>query len=216
MTTRETVIAPVDIDLLGLLRRTATLTEACRTLGISRDRGVYRLRRLSRALGAPVVRTVRGGAPHGTTRLTPAGLALLRRGAGRLAARGPSARSTTVVLAGYYAPGTPPIVQVPGGPPLAVAFDARPDERVRIVLEAESVLLARQRIATSARNVLEGIVERVHASGPGTGGAQRLVMVRVGTLRLPAAVTTASVQSLRLAPGRRVFLYVKATALHRR
>jgi len=218
MTRRETVLAPVDIDLLGLLRRTTTLAEACRVLGISRDRGSYRLRRLARAAGTPVVRSVRGGDGHGTTRLTPAGVALLRRGAGRLAGgrRAREPPSTIASLEGYYAPGTPPTVQVPGGPILAVAFDARADERVRLVLDAESVLLARQKIETSARNVLPGIVERVHGTGPGAGGAQRLVVVRVGDLRLPAAVTAAAVESLGLVPGRRVFLYVKATALHRR
>jgi molybdopterin-binding protein len=47
------------------------------------------------------------------------------------------------------------------------------------------------------------------------GAGPRLALVaRVGTRhRLRAAVTPGSVRELGLAPGRRVYLYVKATAL---
>lgn len=120
------------------------------------------------------------------------------------------------MLDGVYRTGAPPTVMVPGGLQLAVAFAARTGERVRLVLEAESVLVARTRVATSARNVLTGTVERIFRTGPGTGGAQRLMTVRIGPIVLPVALTTSAIRSLRLAPRRRVYLYVKATALHRR
>ena len=217
MIRRSVLLTTLDAELLGLLSREANLVQACRALGIGRDQGVYRLRRLSRALGTPVVRSLRGGASHGTSRLTAAGAALLRSDAGSDVVPGaPRAGATSGhILEGTYRIGSPPSVAVPHGPTLAVAFAASAGERVRLAVDPESVLIATRRFETSARNVLPGVVRSVRCHGAGTGGAQRIVVVEARGQQIPAAVTEAAIRSLALAPGRRVYLYLKATALRR-
>ena len=217
MTRREVVLAPIDTALLGQLERETTLAAACERLGISIDRGAYRLRRLARALRSPVVRTGRGGAGHGRTRLTEMGREIRERGSGavltpsdrRRSARGPSE------LVGTYRVGSPPTVRLRGGPTLAVSFVAEPDERVSVSIDPASILLATGRFPTSARNVLAGVVRAVRSAGPETGYAQRRVEVAVGRRAFSVAVTPAAVESLGLRPRRAVYLYVKATAVRR-
>ena len=216
MRRREVLLAPVDLELLSLLSRETTLVDACRSVGITHDRGTYRLRRLARALGRPVTRSVRGGDRHGTTRLTDAGRRLVEGPPGTAVGPGTStARSSRPWLEGRYRAGPSPTVALPGGPTLAVAFRADDEETVRFAWPPESVLVATGRFRTSARNVLPGTVVGVRRRGPGTGAAQRHLDVRVGARVLPVAITESAIQALRLTAGRRVYLYVKATALRR-
>ncbi|MCI4317149.1 MAG: TOBE domain-containing protein [Thermoplasmata archaeon] len=212
------LLTPVDLDLLGTIDREASLVAACRRLGISRDTGVYRLRRLKEALGRPVVETVRGGVRHGVTRLTPAGRSLLDSAPGGRVKQ--DARNRPGFDANRW-PGTwrsAPHPHVVVNPRLTfhVDFVAQEGEEVVVGVDPEAVLLARARFASSARNVFPGTVRRVLSSGPGTGRGRRLVEMRVEGTPFVAAVTDVSVRSLGLSRGARVVLYVKATAVKRR
>ena len=214
---REVVLTPLDRALLSSLARATSLVEACRRVGISRDRGVYRLRRLDRALRSPVAVTHRGGPQHGMTRLTDTGLAILAQEPGSTVARAPHrANAPGTILTGTYRGGTPPIISVGGGLELAVAFDAAPGERVSVRLDPESILVATRRFATSARNVLPGVVRARDRSPASSGGGRVVLSVEVAGHRLAVALTESAIASLGLRPGRAVYLYVKATALRRR
>ena len=86
----------------------------------------------------------------------------------------------------------------------------RPDSRVALGLRSNDVLVSLERVsATSARNVIEGTI--VAAERRGT-----VVELVVETpVHIRAAVTPAAAAALRLSPGRRAFLLVKALAFHR-
>jgi molybdopterin-binding protein len=78
------------------------------------------------------------------------------------------------------------------------------------VIRGEDVVLARERGgASSARNVLEGVVEEVVAHG-----ALARVTLDVEGLPLVATVTAGSVSELGLLPGSRAVATIKATAVH--
>jgi molybdopterin-binding protein len=78
------------------------------------------------------------------------------------------------------------------------------------VIRGEDVVLARERTgASSARNVLEGVVAEVV-----THGALARVTLEVGDLPLVATVTAGSVSELGLLPGSRAVATIKATAVH--
>lgn len=215
MSRREVVLAPVDVDLLAAVGRGLSLAEACRQLGVSRDRGTYRVRRMSKATGSAVVGSRRGGVAHGVTMLTPAGRALLRQGAGASVPGTSEPGGAPAVLHGTWSAGPPVQIRVAGGLELAVAFVAEEGENVRVGLDPESVLVALGRFPTSARNVLDGVVVRVARTGPGTGTISRIVEVRVGRSVIRASVTDGAIANLGLRRGRRVVLYLKATALRR-
>jgi len=85
----------------------------------------------------------------------------------------------------------------------------RPGEGVALGLRASDVILSIARVAgTSARNLIEGTVVGIEARGP-------VVEVAIATpVRFRAAVTLAAVRALRLEPGCRVWLLVKALAFH--
>jgi len=89
-------------------------------------------------------------------------------------------------------------------------IDAPTGARVALGLRAEDALVSLEPLhQTSARNVLQGEVESV-ASGDGA------VEVRVVTpVSIRVLVTPASVTELALAPGRKVWLLIKAAAFHR-
>ena len=215
---RPVLLSERDLALLDLLSREGTLVAACRILGIGRDAGIYRLERLSQGIGRPVVHAGRGGHGAGGTRLTPAGVRLLRSGVPGSTLR-PSKRSgagpTGRVLTGTWHRDPAPHLDVGRTLRLFVTFDAREGERTRVVIDPESVLLAEHRFASSARNVLDAIVRRVGRAGPGTGGHQRRVELDAGGTRLTAALTRESVRALRLSPGRPVVAYLKASAVRR-
>jgi molybdate transport system regulatory protein len=194
-----------DRALLRAIEATGSLVRACTQRGMSRDRGVYRLRRLAQIAGRPVVTAHRGGRTPGGTQLTATGRALAREpgGASRAAAMN---RFVGTVLSER-----PPVISVAPGLSLTVGFPVRAGERVALAFSGESVLLARTRVATSARNVLSGTVDRIAPLD-----ARRTVLaLRVGGRAVWAMVTPESVRQLGLAPGRRLFAYLKATAIVR-
>ncbi|MGP8078190.1 MAG: TOBE domain-containing protein [Thermoplasmata archaeon] len=213
MTDRPHVISSLDVALLERIGRTTTVVAAARDLGISRDRANYHLRRLARAFGGPVVAAERGGTGHGGTLLTPLGDRIAHGGFDilELLARRRVAAPVNL-LAGTYRAGPPPRVELYGSLALRVAFAGVDGERLRLLLEPEAIVVARERFPSSARNVVAATVESVR---PGAVPFGRLVVARAGPIRLTVAVTAEPVRTLGLAPGRRVFLYVKATALRR-
>ncbi|MGI0129728.1 MAG: molybdenum-dependent transcriptional regulator [Thermoplasmata archaeon] len=214
MTPRTNVVTDRDVALLRSLGADGSVVAASRRLGISRDRAVYRLQRLERAFGGPVVTGARGGAAHGHTRLTELGDRIARRGFDSLElldARPLSAVSASNVLRGVYHRTPYPEVEVGRSLRLRVAFPGEEGEPVSVLLDPEAVLVARRRFVSSARNVLSATVESIRPAG----GVGRTLVVRAGTVRLRAALTAEPVRQLGLRPGAKVVLFVKATALRR-
>jgi molybdopterin-binding protein/molybdate transport repressor ModE-like protein len=202
----EPWLTPIDRSLLIALDASPTLVEACRRAGLTRDRGVYRIRRLSEGFGRAVVEARRGGPGHGRSALTPFGRSLLARSLPRGDASGRANR-----FAGTYHAGPPARVHVAAGIDLVVAFRAAEGERLRVAFEPDALLLARGRFSSSARNVLRTRVRTQRRIS-----AEELELtLGVGRLRLRAAVTPTAAERLRLEPGREVWAYLKATALHR-
>ena len=78
MTARPSIVTDTDVALLRSLAREASVVAASRSVGISRDRATYRIARLERAFGGPVVTGVRGGRAHGGSCLTPLGDRIVR------------------------------------------------------------------------------------------------------------------------------------------
>jgi molybdopterin-binding protein len=102
-------------------------------------------------------------------------------------------------------------VQVAGRVVIEVAAPAATAAAVRIAIRPEDVTLTTAdvpRVASSARNALEGVVTRVSASTHATH-----VVVDVG-FPLVAAVTARSVGDMGLRPGTRVRALFKASAAH--
>ncbi len=214
MRRRTNVVTDSDVALLRSLGQERSVVAASRRVGITRDRAVYRLGRLARAFGGPVVTSERGGRAHGGTRLTELGDRVVRGGFDSvelLEARPLAPLSSSNVLRGVYHRAPHPEVVVGRDLHLRVAFAAEEGERVSLLLDPESVLVARRRFASSARNVLSGTVVSVRPAGP----VGRTLVVQAGSVRLRAAVTPEPVRQMGLRPGAKVVLYVKATALRR-
>jgi len=215
MTVRPRVVTDTDVALLRTLAQERSVVAASRRVGISRDRATYRLARLEEAFGGPVVTSVRGGRAHGGTQLTVLGDRIVRQGFDSvelLEARSVAAATPSNLLHGTYHRRPSPRVTVGRGIRLRVAFAADDDEPVSVLLDPESVLVARRKFPSSARNVLRATVEAVRRN------ADQLVstlVVRVGPLRLRVAITEEPVRELHLERGARVWLYVKATAVRR-
>lgn len=211
---RERWVTPLDRALLDSLACYPTVVDASRAMGMSRDRAMYRLRRLAQWTGRPVVRSARGGNLRGLTTLTPWGRALVRADTGTLGRR-PSPRVRLVSrenrFRGVWRRDPDPVVEVGDGLRWFVAFRARPGEAVTVGVDPEAVLVAPARFPSSARNVLVGAVSRWVRRPGGTAALD----LSIGRHRLRAAVTLRSVRQLGIRPGRRVFLYVKATAVRR-
>jgi molybdopterin-binding protein/molybdate transport repressor ModE-like protein len=215
MTRRPEHVSATDVALLVALGQERSVVAASRRVGISRDRAVYRIARLSRAFGGPVVAGVRGGPGHGGSQLTELGHRVVRQGFDTVElidARPLAAPPSPNRLEGTYRARPGPSVRLGDGVELRVTFPARDQERVALLLDPEAILVARERFPTSARNVLPATVESV-SNGPGR--LDRTLTVRVGPMALRASVTAETVRQLRLRAGARVWLYVKATALRR-
>ncbi|HEV2231352.1 MAG TPA: TOBE domain-containing protein [Thermoplasmata archaeon] len=216
MTRTETYVTPGDLALLDRIARVGSVARAARALGISRDRAVYRLLRLARASGGPMVEGRRGGAGQGSTALTPAGLELLtggRVGPIALGRGSPPGPGSPIVWTGRYRAGPEPTVELSGGLRVSVAFEAAEGEPVAIALDPSAVLLVRfgGTVATSARNRWSGTVVRIGPAGPKAA----YVDLRIGRRRLRAEVTEGSVRALGLRKGGRCEALVKATAIRR-
>ena len=202
--TQEAFLTPTDRRLLRALAREPNLVHAARRLGIGRDRAVYRLRRLRRLYGRPIATGHPGGAGRaGATVLTALGRRLAH---GSAAAPRPSQS-----WVGVYSAGSRPTVTVGAGAALVVAFRAADRAKVRVAVEPETILVAGRRFDSSARNVLSVVVARI-TRRPGGG---RLLHARWGGRTIRAAITDESVARLRIAPGRRVLLYLKAVSVRR-
>ncbi|MCI4334114.1 MAG: TOBE domain-containing protein [Thermoplasmata archaeon] len=199
-------LTPVDRLLLESLTRSPSVAAACRRAGLTRDRGNYRLRRLASGFGGPVVHGRRGGRGVGGSQLTRLGRTLLAR-----AREGTPATARPNRFTGTYRSGPPPRLELEGGPALVVAFRAPEGTRQAVRFDPETILLARRRFESSARNVLEARV--VHVRGRGTERVE--LTLGVGGQRLRAAITPAAVERLEVRSGRRLWIYLKATALHR-
>lgn len=215
MTGRGSVVTATDVALLRTLGRERSVVAASRSVGISRDRAIYRLARLERAFGGAVVSGVRGGRAHGGTSLTALGDRIVRQGFDSvelLDARPVLPLSHPNRLEGTYHRSPAPEVSLARGLHLRVAFPAEEGERVAVLLDPESVLVARQKFPSSARNVLPGSVEKVET---GAGEGSTTLLVRSGSVTFRIAVTKETIRLLRLHRGARVWLYVKATALRR-
>lgn len=216
MSARGATVTATDVALLRYLAQEGSIVAACRRAGISRDRATYRLARLETAFGGPAVTSQKGGRDHGRSRLTALGDRIVRQGFDAvelLGARPVGPVSWSNLLRGVYHLGPPPTVTVGSRVAFRVAFRGVDGERVAFLLDPESVLIARRRFVSSARNVLAGSVESVHR-GP-TGSSGWSVGLRVGSVRLRAAVTEEPLRELGIRRGARLWLYIKATALRR-
>ena len=212
---RASLVTSTDVALLRSLTRERSVAAASRRLGISRDRAVYRIERLERAFGGPVVAAVRGGAGHGGSTLTRLGDRIVRGGFDSvelLDAHPVTPLTEPNLLHGVYRRAPTPEVVVAEGLHLRVAFPARDGEEVAVLLDPESVVVARRRFASSARNVVRATVERVHRDPRSIG---LTLVVRCFGTSLRVAITEEPVRQLELRPGATVYLYVKATALRR-
>lgn len=213
---RAPTVTDGDIALLRALGRRGSVVAASLEVGMTRDRATYRIARLARAFGGPVVTAQRGGRSHGTSQLTPLGARIVRQGFDAVELRDARAAldptSAPNWMNGRYRRRPVPSLDVGGGLRLRVAFAGAEGERVRAAIDPEAVLVARERFASSARNVLAATVERVRR---GSASAADRLVVRAGNLQLRVAVTDDAVDQLRLARGVRVWLYVKATAVRR-
>jgi molybdate transport system regulatory protein len=212
-TSRANVVTATDIALLRSLAQERSLVAASRRVGISRDRAVYRVERLERAFGGPVVVGVRGGAGHGGSVLTPLGDRVVRGGfdSVELIDAHPLVPLTpTNRLHGVYHATPYPEVRVGRSLRFRVAFPAEEGSTVSMLLDPEAVLVARRRFESSARNVFSGEVESVR---PDAGNVGVSVVVRCSGVRLRVALTDEPVRQLGLRPGVSVWLYVKARAL---
>jgi len=215
MTARASRVTDTDVALLRSLARESSVVAASRSVGISRDRAIYRLARLERAFGGPVVTGVRGGRSHGGTSLTELGDRIVRDGFDSvelLDARPVAPLSYPNHLEGTYASTPAPEVRLDRGLRLRVAFTAADGARVGVMIDPETILVARHRFASSARNVLPGVVERIER-GPGARGPT--LVVRTGPETFRVAITEEPIRQLRLRSGARIWLYVKATAIRR-
>ncbi|HYA69833.1 MAG TPA: LysR family transcriptional regulator [Thermoplasmata archaeon] len=212
---RADLVTSTDIALLRSLAKEQSVAAASRRVGISRDRAVYRVERLEQAFGGPVVVGVRGGAGHGGSTLTPLGDRIVHGGFDSvelLDARPLAPLSPPNLLHGVYHRTPSPGVTIGRSLRLRVAFSARDGEAVSVVLDPESVVVARRRFASSARNVLRATVERVRRD---PGGLGLTLVVRCFGRPLRVALTEEPVRQLGLRPRTVVWLYVKATALRR-
>ncbi|MCI4364769.1 MAG: TOBE domain-containing protein [Thermoplasmata archaeon] len=199
----ERWLTPTDVRLLGSLAETPNLVRAARSIGIGRDRAVYRLQRLARLYGHAVSVAHRGGTTPGATRLTALGRRLLQRAGGT----DPEVQQWS----GVYRTGPPPRVVLGPGKELVVSFPAGEGRAVRVAVEPEAFVIARQRVDLSARNVLRVRVVAAHRRPHG----EAEVLADWSGTPVRVALTWSSVERLRLTPGARVYLYVKAVALRR-
>ena len=199
----EEGLTPLDVRLLRRLAVEPNVARASRALGIGRDRAVYRLARLRRLYGRPVVTAQRGGSTPGGSRLTPLGRSLLAKGSGE--------RPGTNRLEGIYRRRPSPRVTFADGACLEVAFRAADGAPVRVEVDPEAIVVAVEKVDLSARNRLDVVVERVRERPDGTAR----ITARWGDHRLRVALTAGSVRRLGLAPGRPAYLYAKAVAVRR-
>jgi len=103
-------------------------------------------------------------------------------------------------------------LRVSGGVLYLPGIEAAPGTRLRIRIEAQDVILSRDRPeGLSALNILPAVVEAVkHGEGPGV-----IVQLRIGADLVLARLTRRSAEALELAPGRACHAIVKSVAVAR-
>ncbi|HTT16742.1 MAG TPA: hypothetical protein VMH49_05245 [Thermoplasmata archaeon] len=202
MSASERFLTPLDRRLLEQLRGEPNVVHAARSLGIGRDRAVYRLARLARLFGGPVVRGLRGGASPGGSQLTRLGRHLLAERTGRR----PPNRWT-----GVYHRRPSPRVLLAHGSQLAVAFRAREGETLAVEVDPEAFVVARRPVALSARNVMPSRIAALRRLRDGTVELH----ARWNEQDVRVALTASSVARLRLRVGGGAYLYAKAVAIRR-
>ena len=74
----EFFVGPRYIRLLEAVGVAGTITGACESCGMSYRTCINRIRQMERTLGAPILEISRGGATHGSARLTPLAERLVR------------------------------------------------------------------------------------------------------------------------------------------
>lgn len=202
--TIERWVSPVDHRLLAALRRVPNLVHAARSIGITRDRAVYRLQRLRHLYGRPAATGHRGGGATGATTLTPFGRSLLQPMR--------HAPANTNRWRGIYRPGPPPHVDLGAGRVLEVSFRAPSEGSVTIEVDPESFVIARRPLLTSARNVFAARMESFRPLSSG----RVLLTARWKSLRVRAILTPGSIRRLRLARGQSAYFLLKAVAVRAR
>lgn len=97
-----------------------------------------------------------------------------------------------------------------GGTVFLPRIDAAPGARLRLRIEAQDVMVSRDRpIGLSALNLIAAEILSIHPGhGPGA-----LLRLRAGEAVILARITQRSVAALGLAPGHRVFAVIKSLAL---
>lgn len=97
------------------------------------------------------------------------------------------------------------------GPMLVIPSVDRPiGSALAVAVRSDDILLARGPLAgLSARNRIEGVVERVVARGP-----EAEAVVRTGPVRWIVGVVASAVAALELQPGTRVQVVIKARSCH--
>lgn len=78
-TDNKFVLGKGGAELLLKIKKTGSLTKAARSMKMSYSHAWSQVRKISLAMGKPVVETKRGGKPGGSTRLTKLGEELLAR-----------------------------------------------------------------------------------------------------------------------------------------
>lgn len=199
----ERWLTPIDRRLLRALLIAPSVVEAARRTRIGRDRAVYRLKRMRRLYGGPVVTGRRGRSVDRATTLTALGRRLVDEPRGALARSANRWR-------GLYRRGADPTVELEGGGRLVVAFRARESARVEVEVDPSAIIVGRAQVALSARNVLPVTVVGIRR---GPGGPELKARWLGHTVRV--AITEGSVGRLRLRAGARAYLYVKAYAIRR-
>lgn len=113
------------------------------------------------------------------------------------------------VVAGHALDGGATFLRLAGGPELIVPHEARPvGSAVSVTVRADDILLAHGPIAgLSARNLIDGVVDRVVAHG-----TEAEVIVRTGELTWIVSVVGPAVEALGLVPGSAVQMIIKARA----
>ena len=212
---REHLLTPLDLALLRAISDVGSLAQACRKIGIGRDRGVYRIRRLELLLGTPVVRAERGGTSGGGgSELTKTGASLLRQGVGPLDREGEGEGPGEVAplpdpLVGRWHAAPAPCVELDNGLRLFVGFRRPEGDLVGISVNPDAVVVARRRFPSSAQNVL---LSRVLSLAP-LSESRVLLTAEVRGVRLSSCITPQARRSLGLRKASRVYLYVKANAV---
>jgi molybdate transport system ATP-binding protein len=115
------------------------------------------------------------------------------------------------VVEGHAPGGGETLLRLVDGPLLVVPYNGRvPGSRLTVEVRADDVLLARGPVeGLSARNVIEGSVERVAGHGP-----EAEVVVRSGGVSWIVSVVAPAVEALELRPGQRVHMIIKARSCH--